>query len=369
MNIGPAATGTGTARPWNELEPRSVWSGRASYVIGAAVALAAAAIALWGSVILVLRATEVAVFAVAFVGLHLLSGRLGLISVGHGAFVGFGALTAAHAIDDLSLPYLLAPLAGLVGGGVAGAVIAAPSLRLPGAYVALLTLAVAMVLPIAMRQLDGPLGYRLDGDFLPPAWTGLAESEAARWQYLVVVVVGAGLVALTHLIVRGRFTRSMIAVRDDRGAAAAFGIAPARVQLLGVGLSAGLAGAAGGLGLYASPLVAGDQYPFSLSVAMFALMLALGASRAWTALPAAVILVFLPEVLIRLGWPQWIPIVYAVVLLVMTRVSRGRGLLSVLDRFVKALTVEDEPVAGIDPALLDDPNPWLLTAEPDTIDR
>ena len=347
--------------------------------VRARVYLAAAAVAVlvgipaFGSTILILRATEIAVFAVAFVGLHILSGRLGLISVGHGAMVGLGALGAAHAIDDASLPFLLAPLAGFVTGAAIGALIAVPSLRLPGAYLALLTLAIAMVLPIAMNQIDGPLGYRVQGDIVVPGWVPLGPADADVWQYVLVLTVGAGIVAVTALALQGRFTRALIACRDDPVAAAAFGIDVGRTRLLGVMLSAAIAGAAGGLGLYASPLVSSGQFPFRLSVSMFALMLALGASRLWTVVPAAVVLVLLPDLLVRLGYAAWEPIIYAVVLLVMTRVSRGEGLVTLLDRYRTVITVPDGveyeterlPATPATQATQATPsNPFMLTREP-----
>lgn len=339
---------------------------RIKLYLATAAVVAIVGVPAWGSTLFILRATEVAVFCVAFTGLHILSGRLGLISVGHGAFVGIGALGAAHAIDDLSVPYLAAPVAGALVGAAIGALIAVPSLRLPGAYLALLTLAVAMVLPIAMRQIDGPLGYRVDGDIRPPAWTGLSGADTDVWQYLLVVGVGALIVAGLALVVRGRFTRSLIASRDEPTAAAAFGVNVSRVRLIGVSLSAGLAGAAGGLSLYASPLVAGSQYPFWLSVSMFALVLALGASRLWTVLPAAVILVMLPNVLVSVGLAAWEPIVYALVLLVMTRVSRGQGLVSLFERehVPRALRTTTDSPRSIGVEKIDTGNPWLLTSEP-----
>lgn len=348
-------------------------SGKITVAAVTGLAALAVAVPVWGSILLVLRATEVAVFIVAFAGLHILSGRLGLISVGHGAFIGIGAVVAAHSIDDLSLPYLLAPLAGVVGAAIFGLAVGVPSLRLPGAYLALLTLAMAMVLPIGIRRVDGPVGYRIDGDIRPPQWTGLSLADSHIWQYILVVGVGLAIIGGLHLALRGRFTRALIAVRDEPMAAAAFGINVSRVHLTGVALSAGLAGAAGGLGLYATPLVAGSHFPFSLSVAMFALTLALGATRMWTIVPAALLLVLIPETLIRLGRPEWEPIVYAAVLLLMTRVSRGRGLVWLLERAGmgrQAAVPEEAPTATDDPIIdsTDQTNPWLLTPEPDPID-
>ncbi|MDH3681543.1 MAG: branched-chain amino acid ABC transporter permease [Acidimicrobiia bacterium] len=339
--------------------------GRVKVYLAIAALAVVVGIPVFGSTLMILRATEVAIFSVAFAGLHILSGRLGLISVGHGAFIGIGAIGAAHTIDDLGVPYLLAPLAGAICGALFGALIGVPSLRLPGAYLALLTLAMAMVLPIAMRQIDGPLGYRVDGDLHPPTWTGLDLSQINVWQYILVVVVGAATLAVLRLAIGGRFTRSLIAARDEPTAAAAFGINVSRVRLIGVILSAALAGTAGGLSLYPTPLVAGSHYPFSLSVSMFALMLALGASRLWIVLPASIVLVMLPNALISLGWPVWEPIIYAALLLLMTRVSRGQGLVSLFERppapvpiRTSVPTLEGPRFGG------GGRNPFLLTAEP-----
>lgn len=288
------------------------------------------AVPLVGSVVFVLRVTEIFVFIVAFAGLHVLSGRLGLISVGHGAFVGIGALGAAHAISDLGAPYLLAPVAGAVVAALAGGIVAFPSLRLPGAYLALLTVAVAMALPIAMRRIDGPLGVRIDGDLVPPSWTGLDRKDDDLWQYALVVVIGTAALLGLHYMMEGPFGRALLAVRDEPNAAAAFGINVSRTHLLGVALSSAMAGFAGGLLVYATPFVSGNEFPFGLSVSMFALMVALGSASIWTSIPASVLLVMLPVFLVNRGWSIWEPILYGVLLLVMTRLSRGQGLVALV---------------------------------------
>lgn len=283
-----------------------------------------------GSTILVLQATEIFVFMVSFAGLHVLSGRLGLISIGHGAFMGIGGLGAAVAVRDYGLPLLLVPLVGALVAAVAGCVVAFPSLRLPGAYLALLTVAVAMALPIAMNRFVGPLGIRVEGDLVPPAWTGLARDQDDLWQYALVVAVGSAVLMTLHLLLRGRFGRALLAVRDEPLAAASFGIDVARTHLAGVAISSALAGFSGGLLIYATPFVSGAQYPFELSLSMFALVIAVGASSVWMSVPASILLVMLPVFLLDRGWAIWEPVIYGVMLLVMTRVSNGHGLLSMI---------------------------------------
>ncbi len=286
----------------------------------------------FGSPVFVLHATEIFVFMVAFAGLHVLTGRLGLISIGHGAFMGIGALAAAHAVQDLGLPYLVTPLASATAAAAFGALIAVPSLRLPGAYLALLTVAVAMALPILMIRIDGPLGVRIGEDLLPPAWTGLDEYSEEIWQYALVVIGAALVLGLTALILNSRFGRSLIAVRDEPIAAAAFGINVARTQVLGVAFACALAGFAGGLLVFATPYVAGDRYTFELSLFMYALTVGFGAQRLWMSIPAAIVLIMLPELLVRIGWSPYQSVVYGLLLLIATRLTGSSGLTDVLRR-------------------------------------
>lgn len=283
-----------------------------------------------GSPVFVLHATEIFVFMVAFAGLHVLTGRLGLISIGHGAFMGIGALAAAHAVDDLGLPYLITPLASAIAAAAFGALIAVPSLRLPGAYLALLTVAVAMALPILMIRIDGPLGVRVGADLLPPAWTGLDQHSEEIWQYALVVVGAAVALGLAAVVLNGRFGRSLIAVRDEPIAAAAFGINVARTQVLGVAFACALAGFAGGLLVFATPYVAGDRYTFELSLFMYALAVGFGAQRLWMSVPAAIALIMLPQLLTDIGWAPYQSVIYGVLLLVATRITGSSGLTEVL---------------------------------------
>ncbi|MDA3038707.1 MAG: branched-chain amino acid ABC transporter permease [Actinomycetota bacterium] len=299
----------------------------------------------FGSPVFVLHATEIFVFMVAFAGLHVLTGRLGLISIGHGAFMGIGALASAHAVLDLGLPYLVTPLASAIAAAAFGALIAVPSLRLPGAYLALLTVAMAMALPILMIRIDGPLGVRIGEDLLPPTWTGLDEYQEEIWQYGLVVVGAAMVLGLASLILNGRFGRSLIAVRDEPIAAAAFGINVARTQVLGVAFACGLAGFAGGLLVFATPYVAGDRYTFELSLFMYALTIGFGAQRLWMSIPAALVLIMLPQLLIRFGWAPYQSVVYGLLLLVATRLAGSGEFVEVLRRRLKGAS---RPTSGSD---------------------
>lgn len=275
--------------------------------------------------------SQLTAFCLVFAGLWLLTHRMGLLSVGHGALTGVGAYAALHAVNDFGLPPMLMPLAGFAAGCAVGALLGVPALRLPKAYLALLTLSAAVAFPIVLRQLDGPLPVTLDGEFIPPAWTGIAANDEHIWEFWMVAAWVAVAFWLLHRLLTGPIGRALVATRDEPTAAAAFGVSVYRLRLAGVSLSSGLAGLAGGLMLV--PVNFNDQslYPEELSIKLFALTIAfgstaIGGSRLITTVPAAAVLVLLPVWLVdRPGWVTqggWIGFVksefflYALLLLV-----------------------------------------------------
>ena len=252
--------------------------------------------------------TQVAAFCLVFAGLWLLTHRLGLLSIGHGALAGCGAFAALHAVNDFGVPLLLMPVAGFVAGCAFGALLGVPALRLPKAYLALLTLSAAVAFPIVLRQVDGPLPTTLDGEFLPPAWTGIDPTDEHIWEFWLVVGWVAVVLWLLHRLLSGPIGRAIIASRDEPTAAAAFGVSVYRLRLAGVSLSGGLAGLAGGLMLVPTNFNDFTLYPEELSIKLFALTVAfgstaIGGSRLITTVPAATVLVLLPVWLDdRPGW-------------------------------------------------------------------
>lgn len=252
--------------------------------------------------------TQLAAFCLVFAGLWLLTHRMGLLSVGHGALTGVGAYAALHAVNDFGLPPMLMPLAGFAAGCAVGALLGIPALRLPKAYLALLTLSAAVAFPIVLRQLDGPLPVTLDSEFIPPAWTGIAPNDEHMWEFWIVAVWVAFAFWLLHGLLTGPIGRALVATRDEPTAAETFGVSVYRLRLAGVSLSSGLAGLAGGLMLV--PVNFNDQslYPEELSIKLFALTIAfgstaIGGSRLITTVPAATVLVLLPVWLVdRPGW-------------------------------------------------------------------
>jgi len=315
---------------------------RAAWVV---LALAIVGVSLWVAFTaepkIVTDLTNVTALTLAFAGLVVLTHYLGLLSLGQGALVGVGAYAALHAVNDLGAPVLWMPLAGLLAGTLIGAIVAIPSLRLPKAYLALLTLSMAVAYPIILRQVDGNLPVTLDGAFVAPSWTGIPENDEHIWEFFLVAAYASITIFLVQGLLRGPVGRAFIASRDEPEAARAFGIPVYRLRLYGVALSGGMAGLAGGLMMVPTNFNDYTHFPEELSIKMFALAMAFGGSRLISAIPGALILIFLPVWLLDRNWVVeygWIGLVksegfiYAALLLLTAYLTKGRGFMSLFER-------------------------------------
>ena len=285
--------------------------------------------------------SNAAALSLAFAGLVLLTHYLGLLSLGQGALVGVGAYAALHAVNDFGVPVLWMPLAGLIAGSVVGAIIAIPSLRLPKAYLALLTLSMAVAWPIILKQLDGNLPVTLDGSFVAPSWTGIPENDEHIWEFFLVVAYASLMIFFVQGLLRGPIGRAFIASRDEPEAARAFGVPVYRLRLFGVTLSGGMAGLAGGLLMIPTNFNDYTHFPEELSIKMFALAMAFGGSRLISAIPGALVLIFLPVWLLDRNWVVeygWVGLIksegfiYAALLLATAYLTKCKGFMYIFER-------------------------------------
>lgn len=213
--------------------------------------------------------TMVLVYAIALLGLNLLTGFNGQISLGHGAFYAIGAYTAAIAMVHAGLPYWATiPLAALVCG-IAGLLFGLPARRLDGLYLALATFGLGLAMPqlLKYRHLENWTGG-VQGIVLAkpdPPW-GLPLS-ADQWLYFFTLAIALALFAVAHNLLRGRIGRAIVAIRDHPVAAQAMGIDTAAIKALTFGVSALFTGIAGALGAIAVQFIAPDSFGFFLSIA------------------------------------------------------------------------------------------------------
>ena len=215
----------------------------------------------------------VMVYAVAILGLNILTGFNGQISLGHGAFYAFGAYTAAIMMDKMGMPYWATlPVAFVVCFGL-GFLVGFPALRLAGHYLALATFALAVAVPqlLKYKLIEGYTGG-VQGIVLskpePPFSFSLFNQplSADRWLYFFTLAVSALMFLLVWNLLRGRVGRALIAVRDHPIAATAMGINLAVFKSLTFGVSAGVTGLAGALGGIVVAFVSPDSFTVNLSI-------------------------------------------------------------------------------------------------------
>jgi branched-chain amino acid transport system permease protein len=219
------------------------------------------------------RARELAIvgmYFIALVGLSILTGYSGQISLGHGAFMAVGGYTTAilsvngvygHQVRDL----WTIPIAG-VAAGLAGLLVGLPALRLSGLYLALITFGIAVSFPQLPKKFDHFLGGTT-GKILnlakPPY--GL-DTTTNDWLYYLTWGIALVLLFAAWLLVRGKTGRALKAIRDSEVAATSSGVSLARYKTLAFGVSAFYAGVAGSLYAIANAYVNPDVFPIILSV-------------------------------------------------------------------------------------------------------
>jgi branched-chain amino acid transport system permease protein len=210
--------------------------------------------------------TYVGIYFIALLGLNILTGYTGQISLGHGAFMAIGAYTTATLVFHRGVRDLWTiPLAGLVAG-VAGLLFGYPALRLSGVYLALATLAVAVATPPVLKRFEdftgGSGGLILN---LPTTPFGL-DLSPSDWLYYLTWGIAVVLLGAAWLIVRGRVGRALRAVRGSEVAAVSSGVNLAFYKTMAFGVSAFYAGIAGSLLVIAIAFVTPDTFPVSLSI-------------------------------------------------------------------------------------------------------
>src|SRR5262245_62171952 len=210
--------------------------------------------------------TQVLIYAIALLGLNMLTGYNGQISLGHGAFYAIGAYTTAIMIDRWSVGYgWTLPIAGALCL-VVGFLFGRPALRLEGLYLALATFALALSVPQILKYFEhwtgGSQGIVLSKPKAPFGWK-LSEDQ---WLYFVTLSVAVILFVLARNLLGGRVGRAVVAIRDNHIAAEAMGIDNALYKSLVFGVSAAYTGIAGALSAVVIAYVAPDSFDVFLSI-------------------------------------------------------------------------------------------------------
>jgi len=246
----------------------------------------------------VFQMTLVLAYSIALLGLNMLTGFNGQISLGHGAFYAIGAYTAAILMDKAGLPYWATiPIAGAVCF-VAGFLFGLPALRLEGLYLALATFALGVAMPqiLKHKSIEGWTGG-VQGIVIvkpdAPAWTGISQDQ---WLYFFTLAWVVLLFFLGWNLLRGRIGRAMVAIRDQPIAAQAMGVNTALVKSLTFGVSALYTGVAGALGAIAVQFVAPDSFNIFLSITLLTGVVIGGLASISGAFFGAMFIQFIPNI-------------------------------------------------------------------------
>ncbi|MGH7761276.1 MAG: branched-chain amino acid ABC transporter permease [Candidatus Dormibacteraceae bacterium] len=252
------------------------------------------------------------VLAIAIMGLNILVGYSGQLSLGHGAFMALGAYISAVLAHRYKMDYLLTiPIAGLLAGMI-GFLFGVPALRLSALYLALATFALAVVTPSLIKRPKEITGGVQGIVLLPPvppqpisdayaALTGTAMTSD-QWTYYVTLAWGVVLFWLAWNLLRHRTGRAMRAIRDGEVAAAASGINLAGYKTLAFAISAFYAGIAGSLFGLAAGFVSPDSFPVSLSIQLLVGAVVGGLASIPGPLMGGIFAYFLP-----IESNQWVP--------------------------------------------------------------
>jgi len=227
-------------------------------------------------------------------GLNLLTGYSGQISIAHASFLALGAYTTAY-LGRFGLPlYLVIPAAGAIAALVGG-IVAVPALRLRGLYLALATLAFYAIIDFAIRKADFLTGGAAGTSVAAPTMFGKTVAGDLSFYYLTL-----GIAAICTFFVknleRGKVGRAMMAVRDSDIAAEMAGISLFWTKLTAFGISSFLGGIAGSLLAYYLQFINPDNFGLAVSISYVAMIIVGGLGTVIGSVFGAIFMVFLPEV-------------------------------------------------------------------------
>jgi branched-chain amino acid transport system permease protein len=247
------------------------------------------------------------IHVIAAMGLNVITGYAGLISLGHAAFMGVGCYAVAWAAGH-GVPFWLAlPLGGAVSA-VIGVFVGIPSLRIKGLYLAVATLAAQFLLTFVFREWDAGTGGVRGVNIAPAELFGIALSDDSRLYYLIMACALTLVIAARNLF-RTRIGRAFIAIRDKDISAEVLGIDLFRTKLLAFAIGSFYAGVAGGLMGYFFRAITPEHFSLGLSIFYLAAIIVGGLGTVLGTILGAAFMALVPELLrsgVALAVP-WLP--------------------------------------------------------------
>jgi len=260
-----------------------------------AIAVAALLPTIWPNPYYVHLMVVIGIYAILLLGLDIVVGYVGEVSLGHAALFGIGSYTVGVLNFQLGVPFLLAIPASVAVTAIFGAILALPALRVNGPYLAMVTLAFGTIIQILINEMDfltnGPLGLSIR----KPIWFG-HQVTGADYYYIVLLALVLTLFVVQRIL-KSHLGRAFEALHDSPVASDCMGVSVYGYKVYAFVLSAGIAGLAGGLYTYSEEYISPNTYNFELTI-LFLLAVIMGGRKTRIGpILGAIIIVMLPNVL------------------------------------------------------------------------
>lgn len=263
---------------------------------GLAITLAVGAPAFaWGAAsdYVVYLMTLLALWIIAAIGLNLLVGYTGQISMGHAAFMAIGAYTHV-VLYTKGAPLPVTVIAGAAMAGLSGWAVGFPALRLEGPYLAIATLGFQVAVDQILGRWDSVTGGRMGLGVPAPEIGGASLSEPRTW-FLVCFAVMVVVLVGTYNLARSRVGRAFVAIRDNDVAAAAMGVDLVRYKTMAFGISAAITGLAGSLFAHMVDVINPGTFSLINSIELLVMVLVGGLASLLGSVLGAALIVLLPH--------------------------------------------------------------------------
>ncbi len=253
----------------------------------------------------------IGIYTILLLGLDIVVGYVGEVSLGHAALFGIGSYTAGVLSFQLQVPFLIAIPASVVVTAIFGLILALPALRVNGPYLAMVTLAFGTIIQILINEMtfltNGAMGISLRKPIL------FGHQVTATDYYYIVLVMMVLMVVLVHRILKSYLGRAFEALRDSPIASDCMGVSVYRYKVYAFVISAALAGLAGGLFTYSEEYISPNTYNFELTI-LFLLAVIMGGRKTRTgAILGAIIIVMMPNILSDIALFRILALAFAVI--------------------------------------------------------
>ena len=249
----------------------------------------------WASEYMMTQLHFIGIYSIVGLGLMLLVGFTGQISLGHAAFLAVGAYTEAL-LAAAGWPFWLTlPCAALLAAAV-GIVVGLPALRLKGIYLAIATLAFGVIVEEILARWEGLTGGNSGLHVKPIELFGAKLVGDAEFYYLVLALTALCCVALANLL-RSPTGRAFVAIRDSEISAACLGVNLARTKTLSFALSAALTGIGGALYAHKVSFISPEQFTLLVSIELVTIVILGGVGSLHGAVLGAAFIIVLPQLI------------------------------------------------------------------------